>query len=109
MPYNLTNTIQVFDRHTMLDTQHDFAKIDHGSSAKKNLSNAAGTVVDVLSQPFHSAFGAKSAFGGEVKPGFTNRVEDVMMATALIPLGFAFAGKDIVDGALHGIAHLMKQ
>ena len=40
MPYNLTNTIQVFDRHTMLDTQHDFAKIDHSSSAKKNMSNA---------------------------------------------------------------------
>jgi len=109
MPYNIPNTIKVFDRHTMLDRQHDFVKIDHGSSAKKNLSTAAGTVVDVLSQPFHSAFGAKSAFGGEVKPGFTNRVEDVMMATALIPLGFAFAGKDIVDGALHGIAHLMQK
>ena len=107
MPYNLTNTIKVFDRHTMLDKSDDFAKIDHSASAKKNLSNAAGTVVDVLSQPFHSAFGAKSAFGGEVKPGFTNRVEDVMMATALIPLGFAFAGKDVVDGTLHGIAHLM--
>ena len=109
MPYNLTNTIQVFDRHTRLDASQEYAKIDHGSSAKKNLSVAADTAIDVLTQPFHSAFGSKSAFGGEILPGFGNRVADIMMATVLIPLGIVFAGKDVADGSLHGIAHLLQK